>query len=215
MRAIWGVAVALMFNASPPALAEEVAITPIPDANWAGMNGKSWHANKGCPGRDDLRLVRPPFVDFEGKSRTGSLIVAEKVAAEVLDIFTELAKADYRIERMVLIDAYDGNDFASIEANNTSAFNCRATTGAKTLSQHGLGLAIDLNPLINPYVDKSGTSHAKSKPFDTLKERKTSKAPGMILDGDVVVKAFAKRGWKWGGNWKSLKDYQHFSKSGK
>jgi D-alanyl-D-alanine carboxypeptidase len=189
---------------------------PIPDDIWTSMQGVSWHSTMPCPKRDDLRLVQIPYVDFNGELKYGPLIVDARLADEVFAIFKEIAaSATYRIERVQLIDAYGGDDFKSIEANNTSAFNCRLTTGAKTMSAHAKGRAIDLNPLINPYVDKSGTSHAKSKGFVTKQQRAKSDAAGMIKPDGIVVKTFKKYGWKWGGEWNSIKDYQHFSKDGR
>ena len=191
-------------------------ITPIPDDIWASMQGVSWHSNMPCPKREALRLVQIPYVSFEGELKSGPLIVDASLADEVLKIFTEIAaNASYRVERVQLIDAYGGNDFKSIEANNTSAFNCRLTTGAKTMSAHAKGRAIDLNPLINPYVDKTGTSHKKSLGFVTRQQRAKSDAAGMIKVDGIVVKTFKKYGWKWGGEWNSIKDYQHFSKDGR
>ena len=191
-------------------------ITPIPDDIWASMQGVSWHSNMPCPKREALRLVQIPYVSFEGELKSGPLIVDASLADEVLKIFTEIAaNASYRVERVQLIDAYGGNDFKSIEANNTSAFNCRLTTGAKTMSAHAKGRAIDLNPLINPYVDKTGTSHKKSLGFVTRQQRAKSNAAGMIKVDGIVVKTFKKYGWKWGGEWNSIKDYQHFSKDGR
>lgn len=180
------------------------------------MQGVSWHNNMPCPNREALRLVQVPFVDFAGNRQTGPLIIDAALADEVLSIFTLLAESGiYRIERIQLIDAYGGNDFKSIEANNTSAFNCRLTTGAKTMSAHARGRAIDLNPLINPYVDKSGTSHKKSIGFVTKLQRAKSNTAGMIKSDGIVVKIFKQHGWKWGGEWNSIKDYQHFSKDGR
>lgn len=191
-------------------------ISPIPDDIWASMQGVSWHSNMPCPKREALRLVQIPYVSFEGELKSGPLIVDASLADEVLKIFTEIAaNASYRVERVQLIDAYGGNDFKSIEANNTSAFNCRLTTGAKTMSAHAKGRAIDVNPLINPYVDKTGTSHKKSLGFVTRQLRAKSDAAGMIKVDGIVVKTFRKYGWKWGGDWNSIKDYQHFSKDGR
>ena len=191
-------------------------ITPIPDDIWASMQGVSWHSNMPCPKREALRLVQIPYVSFEGELKSGPLIVDASLADDVLKIFTEIAaNASYRVERVQLIDAYGGNDFKSIEANNTSAFNCRLATGAKTMSAHARGRAIDLNPLINPYVDKTGTSHKKSLGFVTRQQRAKSDAAGMIKVDGIVVKTFKKYGWKWGGEWNSIKDYQHFSKDGR
>jgi D-alanyl-D-alanine carboxypeptidase len=199
-----------------PAVAGEARVSPIPDDVWQRMQGVSWHKTLPCPARTDLRVVMIPFVDFSGARKSGPLIVDAALADEVLKIFTEIAvEGSYRIERLELIDAYGGNDFKSIEANNTSAFNCRRTTGGKTMSAHARGRAIDINPLINPYVDKTGTSHKKSLGFVTLKQRAKSNAKGMILADGIVVKTFRKYGWTWGGDWKSIKDYQHFSKDGR
>jgi D-alanyl-D-alanine carboxypeptidase len=191
-------------------------VSPIPDQIWSFMQGTSWHANLPCPKRDELRLVDVPYLDFTGAKKSGYLIIDKALAEEVHSIFTEIYLAgNYRIETMKLIDAYGGDDFKSIEANNTSAFNCRFTTGAKTMSAHAKGRAIDINPLINPYVDKSGTSHAKSKGFVSKLQRAKSSAHGMIQPEGIVVKTFKKYGWKWGGDWKNIKDYQHFSKDGR
>ena len=180
------------------------------------MQGVSWHTTMPCPAREKLRLVQIPFVDFSGELKSGPLIVDAALADEVLKIFSEIAaNATYRIERVALIDAYGGDDFKSIEANNTSGFNCRLTTGAKTMSAHARGRAIDVNPLINPYVDKKGTSHKKSLGFVTRQQRAKSDAAGMIKADGLVVKIFKKYGWTWGGEWTSIKDYQHFSKDGR
>jgi D-alanyl-D-alanine carboxypeptidase len=196
--------------------ADSAAISEISDPVWASMQGVSWHRSLPCPKRGDLRVVQVPFIDFSGNRTSGPLVVDAGLAAEVLAIFTEIADSGtYRIEQVALIDAFGGDDFRSIEANNTSAFNCRLTTGAKTMSAHARGRAIDLNPLINPYVDKSGTSHRKSRGFVTRQQRAASTAAGMIKSDSLVVKTFRKYGWSWGGDWSSIKDYQHFSKDGR
>ena len=161
---------------------------------------------------------RVPNVTICGlcKFPTSILPAHRKPADEILAIFTEIAKqGSYRIERLELIDTYGGNDFKSIEANNTSAFNCRFTTGAKTMSAHATGRAIDINPLINPYVKNNKSEHLGSKSFVSKAQREKSNAKGMILTNGIVVKTFKAHGWKWGGDWKSIKDYQHFSKDGK
>jgi D-alanyl-D-alanine carboxypeptidase len=206
----------LMFWASLAQAGQPDRVATIPDDIWKSMQGVSWHANLPCPKREALRVVQIPFVNFDGELKSGPLIVDATLADEVLKIFSEIAaNATYRIERVALIDAYGGDDFKSIEANNTSAFNCRLTTGAKTMSAHAKGRAIDVNPLINPYVDKTGTSHKKSLGFVTKQQRAKSDAAGMIKADGLVVKTFKKYGWKWGGEWNSIKDYQHFSKDGR
>ena len=106
-------------------------------------------------------------------------------------------------------------------ANNTSAFNCRLVTKGTTLSVHGEGQAIDINPVQNPYVTKTTTLPPAGKSFDEDSERKASSVVGIIRNGDDVHKAFVglkKDGgieWRWGGDWTDKKDYQHFSKNGK
>ncbi len=217
MTHVFRLAFAILILVASMAQAEQPErVTPIPDDIWKSMQGVSWHSNMPCPKREALRVVQIPYVNFGGELKSGPLIVDAALADEVLKIFTEIAaNATYRIERVQLIDVYGGDDFKSIEANNTSAFNCRLTTGAKTLSAHAKGRAIDLNPLINPYIDKKGTSHKKSAGFVTKQQRARSDAAGMIKSYGIVVKTFKKYGWKWGGEWNSIKDYQHFSKDGR
>jgi len=99
-----------------------------------------------------------------------------------------------------------------MRANNSSAFNCRAVTGGGRWSEHAYGRAIDLNPVQNPYVDRDGSVlDPASAPYTD----RTRRDPGMIRTGEVVVEAFAAIGWEWGGNFRSIKDYQHFSQSGR
>jgi hypothetical protein len=118
----------------------------------------------------------------------------------------------YPIERMEPVDKYGGSDFDSIEANNTSAFNCRNATGSSSFSQHAYGLAVDINPCQNPYVYANGRIAHKDC---TKYKNRDLDAPGLIHAGDKVVKAFASIGWGWGGEWSGAKDYQHFSASGR
>jgi hypothetical protein len=110
------------------------------------------------------------------------------------------------------VDAYGGSDFRSIEADNTSSFNCRAATGSTRWSEHAYGHAIDIDPIENPYVEGGTTSHGASRPYlDRSRDR-----PGMAYPGSVVVQAFAAVGWGWRGSWSgSVRDYQHFSVSGR
>jgi poly-gamma-glutamate synthesis protein (capsule biosynthesis protein) len=142
------------------------------------------------------------------------MIVHRDVAEEVVKIFGALYKAGYPIRRMRLVSDYGGSDFQSIEADNTSAFNCRRATGSKRFSRHAYGKAIDLNPLENPYISSSGRiAHRASLPY--AKRTKKSALPyakAVIVQGDEVVKLFSAYGWKWGGAWKCIKDYQHFYK---
>ena len=179
------------------------------------MQGKSWHPSRGCPARDDLRLVRIPYRNFSGKEQMGELVIAARAADDVIRAFAEIYwQGEFRIAKMRLIHNYGGDDIRSMNDNNTSAFNCRRTTGGRRLSEHAFGTAIDINPVQNPYVRRRFVSPAKGRRFARRRAR-TPKARGVIVPGDSVIGAFAKVGWSWGGNWRRVKDYQHFSKSGR
>ncbi len=189
-----------------------VAIEAIPDQVWRNMQGKSWRADLPCPGRADLALLTIPYRDFLGEQRSGSLIVARSVARDVASAFQEIFDSGrFRIAKMRLIDEYGGSDDASIDDNNTSAFNCRTVVGSRRLSKHALGLAVDINPVQNPYIDASGTAPRAGRAYDEAHERKAG-ITGLITRGDVVTRAFARIGWSWGGNFRNTKDYQHFAR---
>jgi poly-gamma-glutamate synthesis protein (capsule biosynthesis protein) len=178
------------------------------------MQGKSWRPGLGCPGRETLALVKVPYRDFGGQARTGSLVVAAAVAKPVAAAFTRIFAGGFLIARMDLVDRYGGDDDASMAANNTSAFNCRFVEGTAHLSAHAFGLAVDINPVQNPYVRGGETAPAAGRRFDTPPKRGEAHArgePGLIMPGDRVTKAFAAQGWIWGGAWRSEKDYQHFA----
>lgn len=209
------VAVALLASSSAAATVEGEArfrgtVARIGPGLRERMTGVSWRP--GCPvPLRDLRLLTLSYRGFDGKTRTGRLVVHEHVASDVVGVFRTLYRAGYPIRRMKLIDAYGGSDFDSIEADNTSAFNCRRATGSGSWSQHAFGLAIDLNPIENPYVEGGRVYHDASRRYVD----RSLRLPGMIHAGDVVVRAFESISWGWGGSWSgSVKDYQHFSASG-
>jgi hypothetical protein len=172
------------------------------------MTGLSWH--RGCPvALRELRLLTLTHWGFDGKQHTGRLVVHRDVSGEVVRAFRDLYADRFPIRRMVLVDAYGASDFRSIEADNTSAFNCRFVEGTTRWSNHAYGRAIDINPIENPYVSGGRTSHAASRPYlDRARHR-----PGMAFDGGALVRAFDAIGWGWGGRWTSAQDYQHFSAS--
>jgi hypothetical protein len=208
---------ALLLSLTPGSTAEaesaRVSVSPIPDDVWSYMQGRSWHAEHGCPQRGELALLRIPYRDFEGRTQIGPMIVAKKVAGKVAAIFQEIYDSGaFRIYRIGLVDDYGGGDDQSIAANNTSGFNCRKTEGGG-VSQHAAGLAIDINPVQNPYVAHGVTEPEAGKAYDAPAKRHSGML-GVITKGDVVYKAFAKRGWRWGGEWAHSKDYQHFSANG-
>jgi hypothetical protein len=174
------------------------------------MSGVSWRA--GCPvPLRALRVLRLSHWSFDGQVRTGRLIVHRDVAREVVRVFRRLFATRFPIRRMVPIDAYGGSDFRSIEADNTSAFNCRFVDGTGSWSEHAYGRALDVNPIENPYVSGGRTSHRASEPYVD----RTRRRPGMAYEGGALVRAFDAAGWGWGGRWSTVKDYQHFSASGR
>lgn len=152
----------------------------------------------------DIVTLQIPHYDKDGNPTTGILECNKSIAKDLEEIFAELYKAKYRIERMRPTSEYDGDDDKSMAANNTSCYNYRVMTGSKKrLSKHALGLAIDINPLYNPYVKGSIV-----KPEGG---RKYFKNPQIKKNG-LVYRLFIKHGFKWGGDWRTLKDYQHFEK---
>ena len=171
----------------------------------------SWRA--GCPvPLKDLRILRMAHLGFDGRVHAGELVVHEDHAGDVLGVFRSLFETGFPIERMELVDEYEGDDDLSMAANNTSGFNCRPSTGSPgEWSQHSYGLAIDINPVQNPYVAKNGDV---DPPKGAAYADRSTKAPGVIHRNDSVVQAFARIGWEWGGDWTSSKDYQHFSANG-
>jgi hypothetical protein len=174
------------------------------------MTGVSWR--RGCPvPLRDLRLLRLTHWGLDGRTRTGRLIVHRDVARDLVAVFRRLHAARFPIRRMVPVDRYGGSDFRSIEAGNTSAFNCRFVEGTSRWSEHAFGRAIDVNPIENPYVANGRTAHRASVPYLDRSRRR----PGMAYEGGVLVRAFDGIGWGWGGRWAGVKDYQHFSHSGR
>jgi len=210
LAAALAIALVATSSASPAPSPFRGTIARIDAAQAKRMTGVSWRA--GCPvPLRDLRLLTVAHWRFDGRARTGRLIVHEDVARDVLGVFRRLYAAKFRVRRITPVDAYGGSDFRSIEADNTSAFNCRYVDGTTRWSEHAYGRAIDVNPIENPYVSGGRTSHRDSEPYVDRSRRR----PGMAYEGGVLVRAFDAIGWGWGGRWSSVKDYQHFSASGR
>ena len=201
----------LAFVGGADAVSPSFTAARLSSADVRRMVGTSWH--RGCPvALADLRLVTATYWGFDKRAHTGRIVVHRDVAADVLAVLRRLYAARFPIRRMVPVDAYGGSDFRSIEADNTSAFNCRYVDGTTRWSEHAYGRAIDLNPIENPYVTASGTtSHRASSRF----LRRAPYRPGMAVEGGAVVRAFDAVGWGWGGRWSGARDYQHFSASGR
>jgi poly-gamma-glutamate synthesis protein (capsule biosynthesis protein) len=181
-------------------------VTPIPST----MHLVSWH--RGCPvPLRDLRLIKLSYWGFDGKEHEGELVAHRDAADDLVRVFRRLYAVRYPIRRMRRIDFYGASDDRSLVADNTSAFNCRPVAGTTRWSEHAYGRAIDINPVENPYVIGNHVSPESGRRYADRSKR----LPGMIHDGDAVVRAFAAVGWGWGGHWRSPTDYQHFSASGK
>ncbi|HKP19443.1 MAG TPA: M15 family metallopeptidase [Gaiellaceae bacterium] len=186
-------------------------VQPIPPAVREQMVGVSWRP--GCPvPLSDLRLITLTYRGFDGRAHAGRLVAHGDAAADLVAVFRRLYAAGFPIRRMELVDRYGGDDFRSIEADNTSAFNCRAATGSTRWSEHAYGRAIDVNPIENPYVSAGRTSHSGSRPYLDRSRRR----PGTAYEAGTLVEGFRAVGWGWGGGWVgSVRDYQHFSVSGR
>jgi len=168
----------------------------------------NYYCNQKVNNKIELTLLKLSFISMNGETEIGELIVDKNLSEEVVDIFEEIYNCKFAIEKMITIDYYNCNDDKSMEDNNTSAFNFRRVSGSRKLSDHSYGRAIDINPLLNPYIRKRDIQPEEGKKYVD----RTQNEKGMIQKEDCVVKAFKSRGWQWGGDWKYSKDYQHFYK---
>lgn len=190
---------------------DSFSVSEITEEVLARIDGKSYP--KGCiVPLSDLRYLRVLHYDADGKVCRGELICHHSISDDLLDIFRKLFEAHYPIERMVLIDEYDADDEASMQANNTSAFNFRYIAGTRRLSMHARGLAIDINPLYNPYVRHRGGKTVVSPSGSETYADRTRSFLYKIDRNDLCYKLFKAHGFTWGGDWKNSKDYQHFEK---
>jgi len=203
-----------------PTAAEPAVVPPVVPPVFTGVvgpittdlaarMGASWR--RGCPvPLSELRYLTVSYVTFEGATATGELVVHADVADAVVTVFAALFAERYPIRSLRLVDDFGADDDASMAADNTSAFNCRAVTGGTGWSEHAYGRAIDLNPVENPYVLGRHVAPDDGAAFTERPEQ-----PGVIHHGDAVVQAFAAAGWSWGGDWERPIDYQHFSLTGR
>jgi hypothetical protein len=215
--AVVGAVLVQCSSAPPPPAATSLPSAASPTAPAAATDqpvsaadlGPSWHL--GCPIEPrELRRVEVNYVGFDGQTHRGDLIVHEDLAAEVVAIFEQLLQLRYPIEKIRTADNYPGgDDELSMEDNNTSAYNCRDIPGSGRWSRHAFGRAIDLNPLLNPEIDRTGAFQPKNAaPY--LDRTRTD--PGVLHAGDAAVRVFTDRGWRWGGDWRTPLDYQHFER---
>jgi len=193
--------------APAPAPEPVFSAEPIPEDVEARMRGVSFPEGAQIK-LSDLRYLRISYVDFDGNDQVGELVCNKAIADDLAAIFRDLYEARYPIRSIRLIDDFGGDDEASMAADNTSCFNYRTKTGMRTLSKHALGLAIDINPLENPYVRNSRVRPADAGAFaDRSKD-----FPHKIDKSDLCYRLFRARGFAWGGAWRSVQDYQHFEK---
>lgn len=154
--------------------------------------------------RANLTLINVRYFSFDGKQHQGQVLIDKSLSGDIEQIFGELAQRKFPIAKVIPVSKYGFSDRSSMEDNNTSAFNYRVVAGTTTLSNHARGRAIDINPFLNPYI--------KNDVVDPPEAKYDPNVSGTIVANDSVVMAFKKRGWSWGGDWTSLKDYQHFEK---
>ncbi|MCD7920078.1 MAG: M15 family metallopeptidase [Clostridiales bacterium] len=177
----------------------------LTDEVFARMEGISYPED--CTvSRDELRYLRVLHVGFDGEVHIGEMVCNRSISGDLLEIFRGLYDAAYPIEKMLLIDEYGGDDEASMADNNTSCFNYRVVSGSDHLSAHAYGLAVDVNPLYNPYVTSAGYFPANSGDYVD----RSADTPYKIDESDLCYQLFTDHGFIWGGNWNSVKDYQHF-----
>lgn len=184
-------------------------VDPVTAANQARV-ASTWRP--GCPvGTSDLRLITAGHLTDGGRITTGELVIHQIDAADLVTVLGTLFDGRFPIHRMDVIDVFGGDDLASMRANNTSGFNCRTVAGTSTWSQHASGRAVDVNPLVNPWVRGDVVDPPEGAPYVV----RDPSVPGLIVPGDVATRAFAAIGWGWGGDWRTTKDYQHFSATGR
>ena len=188
------------------------SINAIPDSIFALMQGRSY--KRDCTvARSSLRYILCLHRDDGGRSIVGEMVVNKSIAADVVEIFRRLYEAGYPIERMRLIDYWDADDERAMTANNSSSFNFRFISHTKKVSKHGMGMAIDINPLYNPYTKtlrggKAIVEPSAGRPYLDRNRKFKYK----ITRGDLCYRLFRKYGFRWGGDCKTMKDYQHFEK---
>ncbi len=189
---------------------------PLTETVKKRITGISYPKNGCTVPYEDLNYVGLKYIDFDGQEQTGELICNKAIAQDMVEIFHELYRNDYRLESVRLIDEYGGDDTASMAENNTSCFNYRVVDGTSSLSKHAYGLAIDVNPYYNPYVvfhrNEDGSDYI-SPPGSEIYADRSQNFAYKIDESDLCYRLFTEHGFTWGGNWNSTKDYQHFQKT--
>ena len=188
-------------------------VTRIPEQIWQQMQGKSFTANPHV-GRHELRYIKALHWDIDGNIHLGEMVCHSTIAHELTDILRQLFDARYPIQQMRLPDIYEANDELQMSHNNSSCFCYRNIGKSQTLSKHARGLAVDLNPLYNPYVRKRANGSYDVRPKSARPYTNRNKPFSYKIErNDLAHKLFTTHGYQWGGAWRSLKDYQHFEKA--
>ena len=151
-----------------------------------------------------LTIIDVEYISFDSKLHRGQIVVNKKAVKDVKEIFEIIKEIKFPVNKVIPVIHYNWSDEASMNDNNSSSFNYRKVKGFKVLSAHSYGMAIDINPMQNP--------HIKGKTITPTTGKYDVKKAGTILRDSRLVKEFNKRGWQWGGKWRSSKDYQHFEK---
>lgn len=192
--------------------AQVFSVQPIPDSVFQRMQGRSWP--EGCTvRRADLRYLRLSHVDADKKEHVGEMVCNKAIANDLLEIFRELYRQKYPIQHIRLIDDYEADDERAMRDNNSSSFCYRKISGSTKLSKHAMGMAVDINTLYNPYVRTGKDGRRIVEPATAVKfvDRRKS-FPYKIVKGDLLYRLFLQHGFKWGGSWRTVKDWQHFEK---
>lgn len=212
MKIIFITAIIAVMFCVMPANAEEKNgfwLSKINDEIFSRIKGKSFKDNCTLP-LDDLRYIHVLHKDLEGNTHEGEIICNVYIAYDVLDIFMKLYEASYPIEKIRLVDEYDADDELSMRDNNSSSFNFRFISHTTKISKHGLGLAVDINTLYNPYIKAVNGKNILEPATAGAYIDRSKNFPYKIDTEDLCYKLFIEHGFEWGGSWKSAKDYQHF-----
>jgi hypothetical protein len=190
--------------------AAQADIVPVSPARCAEMKARHVITPANPVPCSRLSTVNFDYTDFDGATRSGSVVVLDAVAPQVEALFGELLLRSAPLAGATPMEHFDGDDRQSMAANNTSAFNGRPMTGGGGWSKHAYGAAIDINPLQNPYVSQSGSARQEVLPPASAAAylQRAPLRPGMAED---LVGVFYDHGFLvWGGSWKEPIDYQHF-----
>lgn len=203
-----------ILNTMEEKLDSEFYVSYISDELFQKIKGKSYSSGCTVP-LSDLRYVHVLHWNFDGKESVGEIICSVKIAEKLVRIFRKLYSYNYEIEKIRLIDEYGADDEASMRDNNSSCFNFRFISHTKKISMHGAGLAIDINPLYNPYLKKVGGKTVIEPLTGAFYTDRTRNFPHKIDRNDLCYKVFVSEGFEWGGDWSGVKDWQHFEFNGK